>query len=77
MKAVLARSGPTVQQEYSPQYPAATGLAASQQYYQDQREPQRVAYAQQSPNEYASSASPDLQKVRQFVPKICHDREKI
>lgn len=70
VKAVLAKSGPSAQQEYTPKYSAAS--LASQQYYQTQSEPQRTAYTQQSSNEYASSSSPDAQKVRYF----CSNEER-
>lgn len=70
LQAVLAKSGPSLQQEYISQQPAAPGLSQAQQYYQEQVEPQAVAYAQPTSNKYisasagAGSASPaEAQKV--------------
>lgn len=70
LQAVLAKSGPSIPQEYVSQQPAAAGLSQSQQYYEEQSEPQAVSYAQPSVNKYVpggagagSAASAELQKV--------------
>lgn len=76
LQAVLAKSGPTLQQEYVGQ-PAAPGLSQSQQYYTDNAEQQAVSYTQPSENKYVSSAagagavpSAGLQKVRHFLANL-------
>lgn len=71
LQTVLAKSGPSLQQQdYVSQQSASTGLSQAQQYY-EQSEPQAVAYAQPSVNKYVSAAAAtpesgaatDVQKV--------------
>lgn len=71
LEAVLAKSGPSFQQDYLSAQPAAPGLSQAQQYYQEQAETPAAAYAQPSATKYVSigagsgSASPaEAQKVR-------------
>lgn len=62
LQQVLAKSGPTLLQEYVSR-PGASGLAA-QQYYQEQADPQAVAYSRPSTPSAGPAQSADSQKVR-------------
>lgn len=61
LQQLLAKSGPSVPQEYVSQ-PAAPGLTA-QQYYQEQAEPQAVTYSRPSVPSAGAAPSADSQKV--------------